>query len=104
MALALGPSGTLLAGFADGTVGIWNLDNGSRLHHARLHGAVRQLRVRRGTLLAATELGQHLTLDLGVFQRPYCEVLRQLWRQVPVVWEAGLPVLRPPPRQHPCAP
>ena len=35
--------------------------------------------------------------------RDYCELLAQVWRKVPVVWEHGLPVTRAPPKDHRCA-
>ncbi len=32
----------------------------------------------------------------------YCDLLRDVWRRVPIVWESPRAVLRPPPEQHPC--
>jgi hypothetical protein len=97
-----GPAGTLIAGFANGVLGLWRLENGLQLEHARLHGPVIHL-VRQGPRLhAASELGQHLSWDLGVFDLGYCDLLDQIWRQAPIVWEGGLPVVRPPPEDHRC--
>jgi len=97
-----GPRQTLIAGFASGVLGVWDLANGSRLHHDRLHGALTHLLLTGDHLLAATDLGQHRTLDLSVFTRPRCEVLRQIWSRVEVVWEGGQPVRRAPDPPHPC--
>lgn len=97
-----GPMGTLIVGYANGMLGIWNLTNGARLHHVRLHGPVVHLLLRDGKLYAATELGQSHVLDLGPFRTGYCDILRQVWRHVPATWEGGLPVHRPPPRRHRC--
>jgi hypothetical protein len=97
-----GPMGTLIAGFANGVLGIWNLDNGARLHHIRLHGPVIHLLRREGKLYAATELGQSHVLDLGIFHTGYCNILRSVWGHVPAVWEGGLPLVRPPPPGHRC--
>ncbi len=98
-----GPRGTLIAGYANGLLGIWHLDNGLRLDHSRLHGQVVHMQLQGKRLFAATDLGDHLSLDLGIFHLEYCEVLRQVWRRVPVVWVNGLPVLSPPPADHRCA-
>ena len=89
-----GAMNTLVVGYANGTVGIWSVRSGRRLHHARLHGSVVHL-VRQGPRLhAATDLGHHLTWDLGVLATDYCAVMRQVWQQVPVLWEQGRAVLR----------
>jgi hypothetical protein len=97
-----GPKGTLVAGFANGQLGIWSLDNGARLRHSRLHGAVRYIVLAQGKLLAATELGDYLALDLSTFRLAYCDLLRQVWKEVPVLWENGLPVKRAPDEGHSC--
>jgi len=97
-----GPRSTLLAGYANGMLGLWSLQNGALLKHARLHGPVDHLLIKGTRLYAATGLGQHLTWDLGMFHLPYCELLRRIWAKVPIIWDSGLPVFRPPPREHRC--
>ena len=97
-----GPKGTLIAGYANGLLGIWNLRNGTRLEHTRLHGPVSHMLLLGRKFYAATELGDHLVMDLSVFYEDYCDLLRRVWKKVPVVWEAGLPVVRPPPKNHRC--
>ncbi len=97
-----GPSKTLVAGFADGTLGLWNLENGVRLQRVKLHGSIAHLRFDGGQLYAATELGDVQRLDFTVLQQPYCDVLHDLWAGIPVVWEEGLPVSREPDADHPC--
>ena len=37
-----------------------------------------------------------------MFPIPYCDVLRQVWQQVPIVWKPGLSVVRAVPRGHRC--
>jgi hypothetical protein len=98
-----GPPGTLLAGYANGLVGIWAIDNGARLFSTRLHGPIAYLVVAGDELLAASELGDHAAIDLASFREDRCTLLATVWRQVPVIWEGGLPVKRAPPRDHPCA-
>ncbi|HOX45110.1 MAG TPA: protein kinase [Myxococcota bacterium] len=102
-ALAAGPAGSLIVGFADGLVGLWDLDSGERLLHAKLHGPVRHLLLDARGLSAASELGDHLRWELDDLARPYCELLEALWAQVPIAWEGGRPVARPRPGDHPCA-
>jgi hypothetical protein len=58
--------------------------------------------LRGGKLLAATSLGDSMVLDLEPFHLEYCALMRNVWRDVPVVWEAGLPVRREPPAEHTC--
>jgi hypothetical protein len=97
-----GPMGTLAVGYANGLLGIWGSRGGGRLYAERLHGAVVHLLYEEGRLYAATELGDHRTLDLGVFRDGWCDVLREVWEAVPVVWRAGAPELSAPPPDHPC--
>jgi hypothetical protein len=100
--LLAGPPGAIIAGYGDGQVGVWSLRHGTRLAHARLHGAVVHLVMRGQRLYAASELGQHLILDLRPFFTPYCTLLRQVWRRVAVTWEGGRARLRPPRAGHRC--
>jgi len=102
--LISGPPGTLIASFANGLVGLWNLDNGTRMEHFQLHGPVVHLMLHKGKLYAASELGHQRVLDLGVFQADRCQLLQQIWVTVPTAWEDGLPMLRRPPEGHPCLP
>ncbi|MFH0902942.1 MAG: WD40 repeat domain-containing protein [Pseudomonadota bacterium] len=101
--LLAGPPGTLVAGFSDGTLGLWNVQNGTLLDSAKLHGAIAHLLVAEGNLYAATELGDHVVMRLGVFYQRYCDLLAEVWSSVPVVWEQGLPEIRKRPPRHPCA-
>ena len=87
-----GPGGILVAGYANGYLVIWSLKNRIRLHHSKLHGPVRYLSLKDSTLYAATELGDHTVLDLGAFNMPYCDLVRQVTTSIPVIWEDGKPV------------
>ncbi len=97
-----GPSGTLAAGYDNGFVGLWSQRDGALLASRQLHGRVSHLTLQDQRLVVATDLGAHLVWDLRAFQLPYCELLRAVWREVPVVWDAGHPVVRPPPVGHRC--
>jgi hypothetical protein len=98
-----GPRDTLIVGYANGVVGVWTLDGGVLLDHVRLHGPAAHLVVHEGKLWAATELGDHRTMDLADLHSSYCDLLRRIWQQVPVVWEGGTAQLKPPPTDHACA-
>jgi hypothetical protein len=103
-ALAFGPANTLFIGHAGGTVQGWQLaDLSSPFYRGKLHGPVAWVLIDNARLHAVTRLGDHLDLDLGDLQRPYCELLRQVWRSVPVVWGGTRAVFRVPPRDHRCS-
>ena len=95
---------TLAVGHANGALALHQLPGGRRLRTSRLHGPVRHLLISGGALYAATTLGDHQTWDLGELTAGRCQILRQIWRQVPVTWRGGLPVVTSPPAGHPCAP
>jgi WD40 repeat protein len=98
-----GPPGTLFVGYANGAYGLWSQKDGSRLLHGRLHGAILDVALHESTLLVASDLGDHVTLDLSAFYRDYCEQLRVIWADVGTVWKDGAIVLQPPPSNHRCA-
>jgi len=98
-----GPEQTLIVGFASGMVGIWDLEDGSRLLKADLHGKVTGMLLEDHQLFAATELGQFLVWDLEDFYSEPCELVRDVWANVPVVWENGRAVVREPPADHECS-
>jgi len=91
-----GPMGTLVAGFANGVVGLWSPTSGERLAHARLHGPVVHMAFHDGKLYAASALGFPLVWNLADLTRDYCELLADIRRRVPVVWREGHPVVQPP--------
>ncbi|MFH0901326.1 MAG: protein kinase [Pseudomonadota bacterium] len=102
--LAEGPMETLIAGYAGGVLGIWDLRNGALLQREKLHGSVIHLHKKEdASVYAATDLGDTIVLDLGVFQEPYCRLLANVWERIPVAWESGLVVVRPIPASHRCA-
>jgi hypothetical protein len=91
-----------VAGCANGLVGIWDLSNGARLIYDHLHGPVVHLHMEANRLHAATALGDFITHDLDAFTKGYCSLMREVWREVDVVWERSLPVARKPPQDHAC--
>ena len=101
-ALAEGPAGSLAIGWANGTMGLWSIQTGRQLTRSRLHGPISRFLFDADQLLVASELGDLEVLDLTEFQQPYCDLVRQVWMDVPVVWEMGRPVLREAPEFHDC--
>jgi len=57
----------------------------------------------RERLYAASDLGRQLVWDLSAFHKDYCALMRQLWDEVPVVWQSGQTLERPAPAGHRCA-
>lgn len=98
-----GPGDTLVAGFSNGLVGVWDLRHGACVFTTLLHGRVTFLEGSGGLVHAVSELGDHDVLDLTVLRQPYCEVLRDVWSRVPVVWERGRAHRRGEPPLHECA-
>jgi len=103
MQLLEGPAGTLLVGYADGVIALFSLETGASLEQWRLHGSAIHLVLRGSELFAASDLGDSLREDLATYTRDYCDLLREVWREAPVEWEAGHAVLRPAPAGHLCA-
>ena len=97
-----GPMDTLVAGYDNGFLGIWSLHSGTLLHHFRLHGPIEHLLFDDETLYAVTALGDRQTLDLGVLGRNYCDLMREVWDAVPVLWSEGRAVSQEPPTDHEC--
>jgi hypothetical protein len=100
--IVIGPMDTVLVGFESGVLGMWDLSDGTRLAHARLHGPIVHVARSDDTFDAATELGDALHWDLSAFTGDHCTLLRKLWARVPVVWRAGRAVSEPPPSDHTC--
>jgi WD40 repeat protein/serine/threonine protein kinase len=98
-----GPKGTIIAGFANGFVGLWDAGTGHRLGRERLHGPVHDARLEGDRLYAVTGLGDQLVWDFSAFHAPYCEVMHRVWNEVPVVWEHGAAAHRPHPELHRCS-
>ncbi len=102
VALAAGPEGTVAAGYANGVMGLWEVEGGARLESVRLHGPVVHLRYGDSTLRAASELGDHVVLDLAALEQEYCALMRSVWERVPVSWAANGAEKAGIPAGHPC--
>jgi WD40 repeat protein len=100
--LKAGPPGSIIAGFQDGTVGLWGLRDGTLIQKTRLHGALMHVILQDETLLAATDLGDTLKWDLGPFYTDQCTLLNEIWAHVPITWQRGQAARENPPPQHPC--
>ena len=87
--IAQGPRGTLVVGHAQGEVGIWDVTTGNLLHTAHLHGPVTHISMHQHKLHLASELGEHQTLDLTIFDRPYKDLRAEVEKKVPMIWKDG---------------
>lgn len=103
VSILLGPEGTIIAGYANGSLGMWDASDGTRLAMAQLHGPVSHLMLYDHALHAATELGRTTSWNLESFYQDRCAVLSEIWRLVPVVWQEGRAHLLAPPESHACA-
>lgn len=56
-----------------------------------------------GRVFMASDVGGKATLDLRIFARDRCDVMREVWEQVPIAWGDGRPVPAAPPPFHECA-
>jgi hypothetical protein len=95
--MRLGPRATLVVGFTNGMVGIWDLETRRLLDQVRIHGGVSRLLVKDNRLYAATSNGNHTVLDLTALAVDRCTLLREVWRKIPVVWKNGRGVVQNPP-------
>jgi WD40 repeat protein/tRNA A-37 threonylcarbamoyl transferase component Bud32 len=100
--LAAGPSDTLVAGFADGSFGVWSSSSGIRLERGAVVGAVRFLAVDDELVLVSSEVGSTAALDLSLLTADYCELLKEVWSQVPVLWRDQAVLQATPEPNHPC--
>ena len=102
--LLIGPSETLVVGFANGVLGLWDLNSGFNLWQDQLHGSVVHLSLGGPVLYSATDLGDFRSVDLSTFELDECELLEQVWQRAPFVWRGSAPVPSDPPTDHPRCP
>jgi WD40 repeat protein len=100
--LGAGPAGTLVAGFASGSFGVWSSSTGVSLKHGAVHGPVRHLVVRDHLLVAVSEVGGLGSIALSELTEDYCDLLAEVWSRVPVVWRDQATVIQQPDPAHGC--
>jgi WD40 repeat protein len=76
--LVEGPAQTLIAGYANGTIAVWGMENGALLYRAAMHGSVARATTSGEELTLESEIGDKLLLPLHVLQAPYCTLLREI--------------------------
>jgi WD40 repeat protein/serine/threonine protein kinase len=86
----------LAVGYANGSVGLWNVKDGTRLRMGQLHGQARFLRFDNKIFYAGTDLASYLRWDLGHLFASDCELLNEIWKDVGVIWDEGVRRARPP--------
>ncbi len=87
--IVFGPMHTLCVGFANGMIGIWSLDTGILLHREQIHGAITALVLDATQLIAASELGESLVLDLHALEQDYASIAAEVKREVQIRWVRG---------------
>ncbi len=97
-----GPAGTIVVGHQSGLGGVWDPESGRALVVERLHGPVIDASVSGGRVVFQSGLGDRREIDLSILERPYCEVLREVWATQPLVWRDGADSLEPGPADHHC--
>ncbi len=97
-----GPAGTIVAGDERGRFAVWPIGSTEPIVTGHLHGAVKHVAVEGHMLAIASDLGSYRTVDLSLLEQPYCELLRQIWREVPVSWIDGRNVIRAEDPTHTC--
>ncbi len=100
--IVIGPRDTVLVGFENGVVGMWDVTDGRHLGYGRLHGPVVHAALEGDSFFAGTELGDALRWDVSALSGDYCQILRELWSETRVVWRAGRIVREAPPAAHRC--
>jgi hypothetical protein len=100
--LKTGPRGTLIAGFANGTVGMWTWANGQSIIQSSVHGQLTHLLLDGEHLYGASDLGAHFKWDLRPFFVDSCSLLRDMWSATPIIWQAGQAIAAKPPSGHRC--
>jgi WD40 repeat protein len=97
-------NGLVVAGSDEGDIDLFDLATGTWLiTMGHLHGSVRHLALVERRLLAATDLGDAMAFDLSVFDLERCELLREVWANVPIVVESDAILVKAPPADHPCS-
>ncbi|MBN2358897.1 MAG: protein kinase [Deltaproteobacteria bacterium] len=101
VALASGPAGLLVGGFANGALVLWDLRTGRQIERYDFMAAVGQVAIDGQRCIAISEAGELLLLDLAPLVAGECELLREVWQQVPIVWDDG-PRIAAPLASHRC--
>ncbi len=81
----------VVAGFANGTLGVWDRTSGAELARMKLHGPVAEIIWENDQLSAQTTLNDTATLDLGPLISSYCSVITRVEREIPIVWRENGP-------------
>jgi len=95
--------GLRAAAGVDGSVTLHHDPTGALLLSMDLYGPASHLRIDGHGLVAATTMADGLAWDLGVFRVGYCDLMAQVWTEVPVRWIDDRPVATPAPADHRCA-
>lgn len=99
----VGPARTVVAAFGSGEVAVLDLEGRDEVWRTRLRGAVEHLAADGTRIYAASETGDHVTIDLSPLLVSECALLGEVWKDTPYRWSGEQLVLAPPPANHRCA-
>ncbi len=100
--LQAAPFGTVFAGFEDGRACVWHARSGVRIGCRSLNGPIAFGLADARSITAVSVLGDRARISLDSLERPWCALLRELWREQPWVWSGDAQRRSPPPAEHPC--
>ena len=100
---APGPANLVVIGSSDGKLGAYNLTSGRRIAQRSLIGSVNRLIPQGTKVFATSHTGDSLALDFSSLSGAYCDLLRRVWKAVPVLPQKTTVVAAPPPPGHRCA-
>ncbi len=100
--LVAGPGKILLGNHPSGFVGVWDVETGKGAEHFKISGRPQDWFFDGDIYIVTTTTGDSIAIDLSVYTRPYCDLMREVWDEVPIIWENGKTVLAEPPEDHPC--
>lgn len=95
-------SNILSVGFADGSFGLWNIEDGKRLYSDRIHGTIAKQIYSSGFLHVYSDTGFSVRLDLRVLEGDQCSLLCDIWKRIPVIRRGLDYEITPPDKTHPC--
>ncbi|PID38815.1 MAG: hypothetical protein CSB49_03650 [Proteobacteria bacterium] len=97
-----GPRELAFIGTKRGHLQVWDLERRRQVIDFELVGGVMHLALRGRLLYAVSELGDAQVVDLSPLLQPPCELLRDVWRRQPAIWDDGKLKRRGAPAQHRC--
>jgi hypothetical protein len=100
--LFLGPMNTIILAYTNGLVALYNENNDQILLQFPLHGGAKYVFQSKDWLYLISELGEIRKVDIRPFKLSYCDLMRELWKYIPVTWKEGDVMYQKIPSCHRC--